>query len=126
MDDHFPPPTREDLVSAWNRLRRKKPPTWEPCDPMCHGWEVFFSPEYGYEIQRCDDCARFKSDEGAEVHVFWHRENAERCVREINRIEFEELSLMGWEYTTPRAAEAYIRERFMILNDPEETLEHGS
>ena len=40
--------------------------TWKPkCeDPTCPGWGHFDNPE-GRDIQRCDECARFRWDEGA-------------------------------------------------------------
>lgn len=35
------------------------------CDPDCLGWAVFNDTE----IQRCDDCGRFETDEDAAEHV---------------------------------------------------------
>jgi hypothetical protein len=38
------------------------------CSPSCHGWSLVLRDGGalpGYEIQRCDDCARFENDDDA-------------------------------------------------------------
>jgi len=42
------------------------------CDPDCDGWGVFDcdgGEDPRIEIERCDDCARFKDDDEARAHV---------------------------------------------------------
>lgn len=47
-------------------MGRKKKTTkaFEPCSPGCPGWCLMESGR-GTELQRCDDCARFKDDNEA-------------------------------------------------------------
>ena len=48
------------MDSCFNRL--------DACDPACPGWAVFLSDSRGFEVQRCDSCARFRYDEDARKH----------------------------------------------------------
>lgn len=44
-------------------LRQPLQVTWTQCDPKCAGWLHMHDPR---EIQRCDACARFQTDEEAQ------------------------------------------------------------
>lgn len=58
-----PVPTGGTL--GYDSKRRIDMDTWEKCHPACLGWDIF----NGHEIQRCDACNRFASDEDAIDHV---------------------------------------------------------
>ena len=56
---------------------RPLPPehSWTPCAPGCPGWGVF----NGIEIQKCDACARFATDDEAIAHVLELERTAVPC-----------------------------------------------
>jgi len=41
----------------------------DACDPMCPGWVWSQSDEYGWQLERCDECSRFADDDHAGEHV---------------------------------------------------------
>ena len=77
-DDYWCPDC-EDHVSHTDEVETQIPASgWENgerCHPECLGWAVFNDAE----IQRCDECARFASDEEAIAHV----EALERLERQL-------------------------------------------
>lgn len=50
---------------AWLERVTSNDGTWTPCAPGCAGLAVVDSDTYGCQIQRCDDCGRFASDDEA-------------------------------------------------------------
>jgi hypothetical protein len=48
------------------------PTSWTQCSPNCDGWAVFWTGLKGdndCEIQSCDECNRFATDEDAREHA---------------------------------------------------------
>lgn len=63
----------EQFLDSARALERKEGASAtdeDRCSPRCPGWGVFFvEREPGFEIERCDECARFVDDDEAIDHV---------------------------------------------------------
>lgn len=45
------------------------------CDSDCPGWIYSHSDQYGWNLERCDECARFQDDSEAIRHTY----SCEQC-----------------------------------------------
>ena len=73
-----------------------------PCHPDCRGWFMNVERE---TIERCDDCARFKYDEGAA-----------RQVRKLSRSTLSRIARAGYPDDVP--ASTFLEAAHRTLHPP--------
>ena len=61
------------------------------CDPGCRGWDLFDSNR-GWQVQRCDSCARFEDDIAAIDYVLNHEEDRKLLIQRLQGIDAPTLS----------------------------------
>ena len=56
----------------------------QACSADCPGWAYSLSDEYGYHLERCDECVRFEDDLLAQLHTLTCEECRPTAVAQLS------------------------------------------